>query len=252
MAFAEKGQEFESREVNLLAGEQHDPEYVKLNPDHVVPTLLHAGEVIRESTLINDYVDDAFAGPALRSADPVLRYRAAAIIHHIDSKLHGKVTGVFTHGVLSRGMVLQRPPEAVEAYLQAIPDPDERALRTSLIRHGAQAPEMVPAAAAMVAFFTRMDAVLAGQPWLSGHDFGLADICALPYIVRFDEMGLAAFWDEGAAPGVADWLDRATARPSFDTAFSQWMPGAMASTFKALADEARPALTALIKAAQTS
>ena len=28
---------YESKEVNLLAGEQHDPEYVKLNPNHVVP-----------------------------------------------------------------------------------------------------------------------------------------------------------------------------------------------------------------------
>ena len=45
---AEKGVDFTSREVNLLAGEPHDPEYVKLNPKHVVPTLVHeeAGNVV--------------------------------------------------------------------------------------------------------------------------------------------------------------------------------------------------------------
>ena len=32
--------QYESKEVNLLAGEQHDPDYVKLNPNHVLPTLV--------------------------------------------------------------------------------------------------------------------------------------------------------------------------------------------------------------------
>ena len=96
LALAEKGQDFDSREVNLLAGEQHNPEYVRLNPDHVVPTMVHQGEVLTESTLINTYIDEAFPGVSLRSADPVENYRAAAISHHVDNKLHGKVTGVFS------------------------------------------------------------------------------------------------------------------------------------------------------------
>ena len=41
LVLAEKGLDFVSHDVNLLAGEQHDPEYVKLNPNHVVPTLVH-------------------------------------------------------------------------------------------------------------------------------------------------------------------------------------------------------------------
>jgi hypothetical protein len=51
LVLAEKGVEFSSREINLMAGEQHDPEYVKLNPKHVVPTLVHAGRVFVESSL---------------------------------------------------------------------------------------------------------------------------------------------------------------------------------------------------------
>ena len=35
-----------------MAGEQHDPEYVKLNPKHVVPTLVHDGRVFVESSLM--------------------------------------------------------------------------------------------------------------------------------------------------------------------------------------------------------
>lgn len=250
LALAEKGQQFESREVNLLAGEQHDPEYVRLNPDHVVPTMVHRDEVLTESTLINAYIDDAFEGRALQSADPVMRYRAAAIIHHVDSKLHGKVTGVFSHGVLTRGMISSRPAEAIEAYLAAIPDPAERALRTSLITYGGEAPEMVPAVAAMVAFFSRIDAVLERQPWLSGESFGLADICVIPYVARIAEIGLSAFWNEGAAPRVERWIADTMARPAFDAAFTQWMPEATAATFKAFGEAARPGIEAIIANAQ--
>ncbi|HJQ15916.1 MAG TPA: glutathione S-transferase family protein [Allosphingosinicella sp.] len=250
MALAEKGQQFESREVNLLAGGQHDPEYVRLNPDHVVPTMIHEDEVLTESTLINDYVDDAFEGVALRSADPIMRYRAAALIHQVDDKLHGKVTGVFSHGVLTRGMVQSRPPEAIEAYLEAIPDPAERQLRTSLIGHGAQAPEMPPAVATMVAFFSRLETLLESQQWLSGDSFGLADICVIPYVSRMAEIGLDAFWNEGAAPRVEHWIARTTTRPSFEVAFTRWMPEATAAMFKTFGEATRPGIEAIIRSAQ--
>ena len=60
LVLAEKGLDYESREINIQAGEQHDPDYVKLNPNHVVPTLEHAGGVFIESALISEYLDDAF------------------------------------------------------------------------------------------------------------------------------------------------------------------------------------------------
>ena len=50
LALAEKQLEYESRDVDLIGGAQHDPEYVKLNPYHVVPTLVHDGGVFIEST----------------------------------------------------------------------------------------------------------------------------------------------------------------------------------------------------------
>ena len=51
---------YNSIDVKLLAGEQHDPEYVKLNPNHVVPTLVTKDSVLIESNLIVEYLDDAY------------------------------------------------------------------------------------------------------------------------------------------------------------------------------------------------
>jgi glutathione S-transferase len=56
LVLAEKGLDFASHEIDLMAGGQHDPEYVKLNPNHVVPTLVHDGHVILESSLILRYL----------------------------------------------------------------------------------------------------------------------------------------------------------------------------------------------------
>ena len=49
LALAEKGLEWKSQIVNLQRGEQQTPDYLKLNPKGVIPTLIHDGQVIRES-----------------------------------------------------------------------------------------------------------------------------------------------------------------------------------------------------------
>ena len=56
-----------------------------------------------------------------------------------------------------------------------------------------------------------LDSLLAGRPFLTGHEFGLADAAYLPWILRAESMlGV----DLDAHPAVADWAARAGARPS--------------------------------------
>ena len=60
-----KGLTWEPAKVDLFKAEQYDPKYLKLNPKGVVPTLVHDGKAIIESTLICEYLDDAFPEPRL-------------------------------------------------------------------------------------------------------------------------------------------------------------------------------------------
>jgi glutathione S-transferase len=60
LALAEKGLSYTARHLNLRAGDQRDPAYLKLNPKAVVPTLVHDDVVVTESVVINEYIDDAF------------------------------------------------------------------------------------------------------------------------------------------------------------------------------------------------
>jgi len=81
LALAEKGVEWESQ-LLTLQGDQFDPIYVKLNPGAVVPTLVHDGRSIIESTVIMHYVDDAFPGPSLMPEDAASRAKV-----HLTTKL---------------------------------------------------------------------------------------------------------------------------------------------------------------------
>jgi glutathione S-transferase len=71
LVLAEKGIEFESRLIDLMSGQQHDPQYVALNPKHVVPTLVVDGEVVRESSIIAEYLDARVEANPLTPEDPL-------------------------------------------------------------------------------------------------------------------------------------------------------------------------------------
>jgi glutathione S-transferase len=70
LCLAEKALEWESRHLDLRAGEHQQPWYIKLNPRAVVPTLIDDETVIPESNVINEYLDDRFPERPLRPSDP--------------------------------------------------------------------------------------------------------------------------------------------------------------------------------------
>ena len=56
MCLKEKGLAYESRFVELWTYENLHPEYLKLNPNGVVPTLVHDGAAIVNALAINEYI----------------------------------------------------------------------------------------------------------------------------------------------------------------------------------------------------
>ena len=86
LALAEKGVAFESR-LMTLRGDQFDPGYMKLNPNAVVPTLVHDGRVVIESTVVMHYVDEAFRRRPARAGRPDCARTGAH-----DREAHGRIT----------------------------------------------------------------------------------------------------------------------------------------------------------------
>lgn len=231
LVLAEKGLDYESHQVDLISGAQHDPEYVKLNPNHVVPTLVHDGRVMIESTLINEYLDDAFPETPMRPDDPVQRHAMRMWTKRIDDKVHPNA-GVITFGIGTRPMLVAQGQEAIDEALAKIPNPQYRALRKSVLEHGVNAPEMGAAIRAFVAMLNDMETALADGPWLCGDRLSLADACAMPYVLRLDHLAMTPFFTADARPRVADWWTRIQALPSYATAVTEHVPEFVVEMFQ--------------------
>ena len=65
LVLAEKGTKATEHHLSLRDGDQQQPDYVKLNPEAVVPTLVHDGVMVTESTVIAEYLDEVFAERSL-------------------------------------------------------------------------------------------------------------------------------------------------------------------------------------------
>jgi glutathione S-transferase len=228
LVLAEKGLDYTSALIDLASGEQFDPAYVALNPNAVVPTLEDAGAVLIESTLINEYLDDAYPEPALKPADPVARHAMRLWCKRID-ELH-PACGVQTFAIGARPGYLKRPKEEVDDLINGIPDPVRRAVRRSVIDHGVAAPEFAGAYAAHVATFGKADAVLADQPFLAGVSFSLADAAMLPYVLRVDHLNLGGLLEGRSA--LMDWYQRIQDRPSYQSAVADLLPDALVASFR--------------------
>ena len=69
LVLAEKRLAWNGTEVNFGRGDHLSSEYLKLNPNGVVPTLLHDDHPIIESSVINEYLDEAFPDDRVRPRD---------------------------------------------------------------------------------------------------------------------------------------------------------------------------------------
>ena len=52
------------RSIHLVkdGGEQHQEQYIQLNPSHLVPTLTDGDKVLNQSMAIIEYLDDQYGG----------------------------------------------------------------------------------------------------------------------------------------------------------------------------------------------
>ncbi len=83
-----KGIPFESVAVNLRQGEQRSPQFLALNPQGLVPTLVDGPAVISQSLSIVEYLEETHPAPPLLPAAPAARARARQIALAVAADLH--------------------------------------------------------------------------------------------------------------------------------------------------------------------
>jgi glutathione S-transferase len=245
IALVEKDLAWTDHLVDLFGG-QFDPAYMKLNPNAVVPTLVHDGKVVIESSVILYYIDEAFPKPSLMPGDPSLRARVRMYNKLIDEYLHNACM-ILTFATAFRPGLAKLSPEALEAKLLAPSPLKKRAeYKRDVIAHGLQSKFVGEALELHQKLLGWMEESLQGGPWLAGDRFSLADAAVIPYILRLDFLRLAPIW--AGRPQVAQWYERMRQRPSVRRAVLDSMSEQDWAPFKNLAPDPWPQVREILAA----
>lgn len=211
LCLAEKKLEWVDRRVNTLADEHLRPEYLALNPNGVVPTLVHDGRPIVDSSVICEYLEELHPQPALSPPDPFGRARMRAWMRFAEEVPTSAIRVPSFHQALARRF------QDLDAERFRSDVADRRPLRKHLYRRmgpqGFSAAEVQSALEQLDMTLGRMEQDLARAPWLVGEQFTLADIVVIPTLDRMADLGLASRWSK--LPAVTAWFERVKARPSF-------------------------------------
>ena len=87
VSLLEKGVPFDVEAVDLATHANEGPEFVKTSITRRVPTLVHDGFALSESSAICEYIDETFSGTRLYPSDPHDRARARQVQASVRSDL---------------------------------------------------------------------------------------------------------------------------------------------------------------------
>lgn len=221
IALAELELDWTSHIIDIRSGEQFSPRYLALNPDAVVPTIDHDGFVLRESSAILAYLARIATRRKLVPDDDRKAGRIQFwLVRTLE--IHTAINSL-TFATSGRKADMARSAEEREARWAKLPDPLTRLKRRDLFEHGLYSPHVESAVRVIDQALQEMESDMRDGPWLLGSDYSLADTALIAYIDRVDRIGMPQFW-QGRLPAVEAWLERSTARPSYQEGTVKWIP----------------------------
>jgi glutathione S-transferase len=210
VVLAEKGLEYREH-LMTLRGDQFDPEYMRLNPNAVVPTLVHEGRPVIESSVILYYLDEAFPEPPLMPRDLHQRARVRQFNKLIDEYVHNSCT-ILTFATAFRPWFAGLSGEEIEKRLAKSPSKQRTEYRCNVALHGLDSRYVKDALGHHEKLLKMMDAALQSGAWLAGGHFSVADAAVIPYILRLDLLRMRRIWER--LPRIEAWYERMRARPA--------------------------------------
>ena len=202
---------FDEVKLNLLEGDQLKPDYLKLNPNGVVPTLDHDGAIVTDSTVITEYLDEVVPENSFTPENPVTRARMRALMHFMDEMPAASVrVPTFNLAFLPKFQAMSRE----DFVAMAESKPLRKEFMLAMGQTGFPKAEMDAALARLRRSYERMEREieLSGGPWLLGKDISLADVAAMPALGRMYDLNYADWQD---LPRVVTWFDNIRAQPAF-------------------------------------
>jgi len=220
--FNAKSLAFDEVKLNLLEGDQLKADYLKLNPNGVVPTLDHDGAIVIDSTVIIEYLDEVSPNNSFTPDSALARAHMRALMHFIDEMPAAAVrVPTFNLAFLPGFQKMSR-----DAFIaMAESKPLRKEFMMAMGQSGFPKPEMDAALARLRRAYERMDGEIekSGGPWLLGRQISLADVAVMPALVRMNDLNMPDWQD---LPRVVTWFDSIRAQAAFKPAY---YPGSLLS-----------------------
>lgn len=230
----EKQLAWTDQQINFRKQEHLTSEYLAINPNGVVPTLVHDGKPIVDSSVIMEYLDEEFPSVSLSPETSFGRAEMRAWMRFFEEV----------------PTVAVRFPSFNQAFLRHFGKLEEsefskvaaaRPLRKHFFQQMGQSgfseKDIRNSLERFRTTVTRMERSLGdGRSWLLGPSFSIADACVAPLYDRMNDLGLGWLWD--GKPSVSGWFQRIQNRPSYAATF---YPGTrLSSLYADLRDGAPP------------
>ena len=178
IVLAEKGLPWEGIWVKLGKMEQKSLEHLKRNPYGKIPVIDDDGQLLFESCIINEYLDEKYPDPPLMPKDPYLRGRGRVLVDYALNYAHAPYWDL-------RGEMRKPAAERNEKVIE-----DKRNELRELLQY--------------------LEAELVKREFFLG-DFSLVDIAIAPRLLRAEAYGALP---APSLPRLNAWLERIKARPS--------------------------------------
>jgi GST-like protein len=212
LTLAEKGVEYQSHYLDLLKFDQHQPEYLKVNPDGTIPALVHGGRVLTESTPMMEYIDEEFAGPPLKPQDPLERWRMRWWMRFFDSYFAPSLS-MIGWSVFVGPAARQRDPQELRAAIDRIPLESRRIAWRKALFNEFSAAELTESRRRVGFAVGILETHLQQHTWIAGETYSLGDINGfnLGYALPLSQPDRC---NDAQTPRIMEWLRRIYARPA--------------------------------------
>jgi len=175
----EKGLAYEGIKLDLAKRDQKTPEHLQRNPYGKVPVMDDGGNVLFESCIINEYLDEKYPAPPLMPKDPYLRGRGRVLVDYGLNHLHDP------YWALRNEIFSKKEAERSESLME-----EKRRMLRHLLRY--------------------LEDALGDRPYFLG-EISLTDIDLWPRFARMEEYGV---FPAPNLPCLNAWMERMKARPS--------------------------------------
>lgn len=213
LCLEEKGLSYESHPVDLAKMEHHSAEYLKINPNGVIPALIHDGRPLCESGTICEYLDEVCPEPPLRPDDAYDRATMRNWIRHADERIGNLIIFNWRHHF--EKVASQWSDEELAERLKKIPSKERQEAWLRVARRPYTEEERAAARAKLVEMLGRMETSLGAAAWLAGGRYSIADIAVVPFVKRSEEEIAPDEVTAGKHPRVTEWWTKIQARPAF-------------------------------------